>query len=102
MSKEYNRHVIACDGKDCCKSGGGKVLIKEVRGMLGKDARDIKFSTVSCLGQCSHHPVMLVYPDGAWYTVKNAKSLKRIVEKHLVGGKIDKKHTIFTMKAKVG
>lgn len=97
MSKEYQRHLIACDGKDCCKNGGGKALLKVARQELGKDARDVKCSTVSCLGQCKHSPLLLVYPDGVWYQCQDEKSVKRIVKKHLVGGKVAKRHAIFTM-----
>jgi len=94
--REYQRHLIACDGGHCHKEGGTK-LLKAVREQLGKEARNVKCSTVSCLGQCKQGPVLIVYPDGVWYQCHNKAALKRIVEKHLLGGKIAKKYALFTM-----
>jgi (2Fe-2S) ferredoxin len=91
--KQYERHLIACDGSHC----GGKEILKTIREQLGKDARNVKCSTVSCLGQCKNGPVLIVYPDGVWYHCANKAALKKIVEKHLLGGKIAKKHVLFTM-----
>jgi (2Fe-2S) ferredoxin len=95
--KEYERHLIACDDDDCQKHGGGRKLLREAREQLGKDARAVKCSTVSCLGQCKHAPVLLVYPDGVWYEVEDKDALKKIVDKHLIGGKVAKKHVLFKM-----
>jgi len=97
MSKEYQRHLIACDGDDCCKDGGGSELLKSAKKMLGKASKDVKCSKVSCLGQCKEGPVLLVYPDGVWYRCEDEKALKRIVEKHLIGGKVVKKQVLFRM-----
>lgn len=94
--REYQRHLIACDGSHCHHEGGSK-LLKEVREQLGKESRDIKCSTVSCLGQCNQGPVLIVYPDGVWYRCTKKSALKKIVEKHLIGGKLVKKYALFTM-----
>jgi (2Fe-2S) ferredoxin len=94
--KEYERHLIVCDGKDCCH-GEGKKLFKEVKDQLGKDSRKIKCSTVSCLGQCKHGPVLIVYPEGVWYQCEDRADLKKIVDKHLIGGKTAKKQVLFKM-----
>lgn len=95
--KAYQRHLIACDGDDCRKDGGGSDLLKEVRARLGKEARAVKCSKVSCLGQCRQGPVLIVYPDGVWYRCTDKDALKRIVKKHLLGGKVAKDHVLFKM-----
>lgn len=41
--------------------------------------------------------MLVVYPDGVWYRCTEKAALKRIVEKHLLGGKIAKKYALFTM-----
>ncbi len=95
--KEYQRHLIACDDDDCRKKGGGRKLLREVREQLGKEGRGVKCSTVSCLGQCKQAPVLLVYPDGVWYQCEDEAALEKIVEKHLIGGKVAKKQVLFRM-----
>jgi (2Fe-2S) ferredoxin len=95
--KPYQRHIIACNGKDCKKAGGGKGLLKALRKLLGKEARYTKCSRVKCLGACKQAPVMIVYPDGVWYRVKNKDVLKQIVTDHLKNGDIPRKHSILVM-----
>ena len=95
--KEYDRHLIACDDDDCCKHGGGRALLKSAREELGKESRTVKCSTVSCLGLCKEGPVLIVYPDGVWYQCEDKQDLKKIVDKHLIGGKIAKKQVLFKM-----
>jgi (2Fe-2S) ferredoxin len=98
--KEYERHLIVCDGDDCCKHGGGRKLLKLAKDGLGSDSRFVKCSTVSCLGQCKRGPVLIVYPDGVWYHCKDHETLSKIVNKHLRKGKVVKKRVLFRMPAK--
>ncbi|MAS34880.1 MAG: hypothetical protein CL610_12790 [Anaerolineaceae bacterium] len=95
--KTYDRHILVCNDDDCCDDGGGKQVLKAVRQQLGKRAKGVKCSKVSCLGQCKHGPVMIVYPDGVWYRCPNKQALQNIIETHLIGGEIAKDHVLFTM-----
>jgi len=95
--KPYQRHLIACNGKDCKKAGGGKKLLKAIRKLLGKDARYTKCSKVKCLGACKQAPVIIVYPDGVWYQVEGKGTLKEIVRDHLQGGTPVRKHAVLVM-----
>jgi (2Fe-2S) ferredoxin len=96
MMKQYSQHLLFCDGSDC----KGKELMKETRKMLGKDSRHVKCSKVSCLGGCKKGNLMLVYPDGVWYSCPNKKALRQIVENHLQGGKPVKQHIIQELQPK--
>ena len=95
--KEYKRHLIVCTGGDCSDDGGGKKLLKAAKDMLGKQAKVIKRSKVSCLGQCKYGPVFIVYPDGVWYRCPNKKALQRIVDEHIIGGKVVNDYVLFEM-----
>src|SRR5436190_230435 len=94
--KEYERHLIACDDDDCREGGGGSKLLKAAREQLGKEGRGVKCSKVSCLGLCKQGPVLIVYPEGVWYSVDDRKALDKIVEK-MQDGKVAKKHVLFKM-----
>lgn len=94
--REYERHLIVCDDKDCF-DGDAKKVFKEIREELGKESRKVKCSTVSCLGQCKNGPVLIVYPEGVWYQCEDKADLKKIVDKHLIGGKTAKKQVLFKM-----
>lgn len=87
----YERHVLMCLGKSCCEGEDcrevGKRLNKQL-GRLRKNGRDVYCSFVECLRLCRGGPLMVVYPDGVWYHSVTADVVDRIVEGHLVGGKV--------------
>lgn len=95
--KTYDRHLIACNDDDCQDDGGGKKLLKAARGLLGKSAKGVKCTKVSCLGQCKRGPIFIVYPDGVWYTCPDEKALKRIVREHIEGGRVVEDLMLFDM-----
>jgi (2Fe-2S) ferredoxin len=95
--KKYQRHLIACNGSDCKKNGGGKKLLKKAKKQMGKNAGFTKCSKVPCLGQCKQAPVLIVYPDGVWYQCPNKKALKRIIDEHVNKGKIVEEQVLFKM-----
>ncbi|MBL8120099.1 MAG: NAD(P)H-dependent oxidoreductase subunit E [Anaerolineae bacterium] len=95
--RAYAQHLIACEGKDCSKHGGGKKIIKQARKLMGAAGREVKCSTVSCLGYCKQAPVVMVYPDGVWYQCPDKRSVKRVVKRHVMGGKLVKEHILLNM-----
>ncbi len=41
-----------------------------------------------CLDRCDEGPVMVVYPEGVWYTYVDISDVDEIIDSHLVGGEI--------------
>jgi (2Fe-2S) ferredoxin len=78
------RHLLVCIDDDC----EGKPIDKRLRKAIGKAGLRDEVSTarVRCLGICRGGPLVVVYPDGIWYSGVTEDVVDRIVIEHLVGG----------------
>lgn len=47
----------------------------------------IRINTSGCLDRCDEGPVIVVYPEGTWYTYVDQEDIDEIIESHLVQGK---------------
>lgn len=47
-----------------------------------------RINTSGCLGRCEEGPVLVIYPEGVWYSYKTYNDIDEIIEKHLINGQI--------------
>ncbi len=88
----YRAHVLICGGTGCTSSGS-KLLQEEFENQLKANnlENEIKIVQTGCFGLCALGPVVVVYPEGAFYSRVKAEDLKEIVEEHLLKGRIVKR-----------
>ncbi|MGN0818724.1 MAG: NADH-quinone oxidoreductase subunit NuoF [Candidatus Coproplasma sp.] len=85
----YRKQVLVCGGTGCTSSHSLKVIeqLEESFKELGID--DVLIVKTGCFGLCALGPIMIVYPEGAFYSQMTPEHAKTVAEKHLVkGGKI--------------
>jgi (2Fe-2S) ferredoxin/SAM-dependent methyltransferase len=90
----FRYHVIVCtqqksDDVPCCAAAGGVAVVDALREQLRRKelADHVIVSTTGCLGTCDRGPVMVVYPDAAWYAGVTPADVAEIVSSHLKEGR---------------
>ena len=85
-------HVLCCGGTGCTSSGS-EAIIAEMEKQLAANGLDkeIKVIKTGCFGLCALGPIMVVYPEGAFYSRVKVEDVKEIVEEHLLKGRIVKR-----------
>ena len=88
----YRSHVLVCGGTGCTSSNSPAIieaLEKEIadRGLQ----EEIKVVRTGCFGLCALGPIMIVYPEGCFYSQVKVSDVPEIVEEHLLKGRIVKR-----------
>ena len=85
----YRSHVLICGGTGCTSSGSIKVRERLAEELAAKGLEnEIKIVQTGCFGLCALGPVMIVYPDGTFYSRVTPEDIPEIVEEHLLKGRI--------------
>ena len=84
-------HVLVCGGTGCTSSGCEKI-INELNVNLEKYGLtdEINVIKTGCFGLCALGPVVIVYPEGCFYSRVTPEDVEKIVEEHLLKGRIVK------------
>ncbi len=87
----YRKQVLVCGGTGCTSSGSKKVIAALEKSLKenGLD-KEILVVRTGCFGLCALGPIMIVYPEGAFYSQATPEGVERIVKEHLKEGKIVK------------
>ncbi len=98
MSDSYYRyHVFFCvnrreDGSACCADHDAQAMrdyAKQRVKALGLDGKGgIRVNSAGCLDRCEEGPIIVVYPQGVWYTYVDREDVDEIIDEHLVMGRI--------------
>jgi (2Fe-2S) ferredoxin/predicted O-methyltransferase YrrM len=90
----FRYHAFVCtqekaEGVPCCSAAGSFRVLDALHRELGTKALadEVQVSGCGCLGVCDSGPVMIVYPEGVWYTKLTANDVPEIVSSHFQAGK---------------
>lgn len=97
MVSHFKYHVFFCtnlrkSGAQCCEQCNAseiRAYAKERIKKLGLSGEGkIRINTAGCLDRCELGPVIVVYPEGIWYSYLDREDVDEIIDKHLIGGEL--------------
>ena len=85
----FRSHVLVCGGTGCTSSDSPKIIDKfnEEVSKAGLD-KEVKVVRTGCFGLCEAGPVVIVYPEGSFYSHVKVSDVPDIVNEHLLKGRI--------------
>ena len=95
----FRAHVLVCGGTGCTSSGSGE-LIARFEEQIAKNGLDkeVKVIRTGCFGLCEAGPVVIVYPEGTFYSRIRVEDVDEIVSEHLLKGRTVQ-HLVYKEKA---
>lgn len=87
----YQKHIFCCDNerpaghpRGCCKERGGETLRNYLKARVKEEGLSgIRVNKAGCLDRCEAGAVMVIYPEGTWYTYASKEDVEEIIDKHL-------------------
>ena len=83
---KYRKQVLVCGGTGCTSSHSMKVIEQLEASLKENNIDDVIVVKTGCFGLCALGPIMIVYPEGAFYAQMTPEHAKTVVEQHLVKG----------------
>ena len=89
VESKYKYQILICGGTGCHSNHSGD-LINEFKALIVEKGlqNDVEVIQTGCFGLCAVGPVVIVYPEDAFYSKVKVEDVRAIVEEHIVGGKI--------------
>ncbi len=85
----YRSHVLVCGGTGCTSSHSTEIIEKLESELAERGLQDeIKVIKTGCFGLCALGPIMIVYPEGSFYSEVTVDDVPEIVEEHLLKGRM--------------
>ena len=88
----YRSHILVCGGTGCTSSNSERIiqlLEEEIKSRFLQD--EVKVIKTGCFGLCALGPIMIVYPEGAFYSRVEPEDIKEIVSEHIEKGRVVKR-----------
>lgn len=85
----YRSHVLVCGGTGCT-SNNSKAIREEFEKLVKAKglSEDVQIVTTGCFGLCAVGPIVIVYPEGAFYSEIKVEDVNEIIEEHLIKGRL--------------
>jgi len=97
MSEElyFRSHIFVCTNsraaghpRGSCATAGSEALRNYLKVRVGElGLQGVRVNNAGCLDRCGAGPVLVIYPEGVWYSFHSEADLDEILEGHVIGGR---------------
>jgi (2Fe-2S) ferredoxin len=93
----FKYHVFFCcnqrdNNENCCanyQSNEVRMYAKERIKQLNLNSKgNVRINQAGCLDRCEQGPVLVIYPEGTWYTYVDQNDIDEIIDSHLIQNKM--------------
>lgn len=93
----YDKHVFFCTnqrapGEACCANHDAQAMRayakQRIKDLDLAGPGKLRINSAGCLGRCDEGPVLVVYPEGVWYTYADKNDIDEIIDTHLLNNRI--------------
>ncbi len=85
----YRSHVLVCGGTGCTSSGSQRIIEKLEKEIAANGlSEEVGVVKTGCFGLCALGPIMIVYPEGTFYSMVREDDIPEIVSEHLLKGRV--------------
>ncbi|MFV0381931.1 MAG: NADH-ubiquinone oxidoreductase-F iron-sulfur binding region domain-containing protein [Breznakia sp.] len=89
--ERYRKQILVCAGTGCTSSGTNKVVDALHKNLKAAGIQEeVLIVKTGCFGLCALGPVVIVYPEGVFYSQMSEEHVERMVKEHIVGGEVVK------------
>lgn len=85
----YRTHILVCGGTGCHSNNSGKIREAFEEEIVKRNLQDdVMVVGTGCFGLCAVGPIVIIYPEGAFYSCIKVEDVPEIVEEHVVKGRL--------------
>ena len=85
----FRSHILVCGGTGCTSNNSIKIYEALVHRIYKEGLeKEVHVTQTGCFGLCALGPIMIVYPEGAFYSQVKVEDVDEIVDEHIIKGRI--------------
>lgn len=93
----YKHHVFFCtnqreDGRACCADRSAVACLdyakEKIKSLRLNGPGKCRVNKAGCLDRCNKGPVIVVYPEGVWYSYSGKEDIDEIIHEHLQNNQV--------------